>query len=66
MNKADALARGIWDFVVGDDWQTAVGVVAALAVTALVSNSTSNCWWILPVVTALILTTSVWRVGRKR
>jgi hypothetical protein len=64
VKKADALVRGIWDFVVGDDWQTAAGVVLALAVTALVSNSTSACWWILPVAAALILVTSVWRVVR--
>jgi hypothetical protein len=30
--------RGVWEFVVGDDWGTAVGVVAALAITALISG----------------------------
>ena len=38
-----------YDFVVGDDWQVAAIVVAALAVTALLTHVAGvNAWWLLP------------------
>ena len=40
MSAVAAVARAVWDFVVGDDWRVALGVVLALAVTALVATST--------------------------
>ncbi|MHB1568243.1 MAG: hypothetical protein ACYCXW_02955 [Solirubrobacteraceae bacterium] len=64
MNRLKAVAGGVWEFVVGDDWRIALGVVAALAVTALAADATSSVWWILPVVTALLLAASVWRAAR--
>jgi hypothetical protein len=42
------------DFVVGDDWRIAAGVVAALAVTAAV-----RVWWLLPLAVASLLALSV-------
>jgi hypothetical protein len=33
------LAHAAWEFLVGDDWPTAVGVVLSLAVTALLATS---------------------------
>jgi hypothetical protein len=30
-----AAARGVWEFVVGDDWRTAIGVVLGLGLTSL-------------------------------
>jgi hypothetical protein len=53
-----------YDFVVGDDWVVAVGVVAALAVTALVSTVTSTGWWILPVSLLVLIPLTVWRGTR--
>jgi hypothetical protein len=60
----EAFARFVWDFVVGDDWRLAVGVVLALAVTALVAGTTVAAWWILPVAVAGLLGFSVWRAAR--
>ena len=38
-----------YDFVIGDDWQIAALVVAALAVTALLAHAAGvNAWWLLP------------------
>jgi hypothetical protein len=38
-----------YDFVVGDDWQVAAIVVAALAVTALLTHvARVSAWWLLP------------------
>ena len=56
--------RFLWEFVVGDDWRIAVGVVVGLAVTALVAGTSVAAWWILPVVTAGVLVGSVWRAAR--
>jgi hypothetical protein len=37
-----------WDFVVGEDWRVAVGVVAALAATAGLAAAAVPAWWFLP------------------
>jgi len=42
------IALGVWDFVVGDDWRTAVGVVAVLGATALVAAAGLPAWWLAP------------------
>jgi hypothetical protein len=62
MSRADAFVRFIWDFVVGDDWRIAVGVILALAVTAIVAGSIA-AWWVLPVAVAGLLGYSVWRAA---
>jgi hypothetical protein len=41
-------ALGVWDFVVGDDWRTAVGVVAVLGATAVVAAAGLPAWWLSP------------------
>lgn len=64
MRLLQATAVGIWDFVVGDDWRIAVGVVAALGLTALVAEH-SSAWFVLPVAVAFLLCLSVW-LGAKR
>ena len=43
MRRIRDLAAAIWEFVAGDDWVTAAGVVAGLGLTALVSG-TSSAW----------------------
>ena len=51
-----------YDFVVGDDWRVAVGVVVALALTCVLSTATSiPSWWVLPVAVAILLTLSLRR-----
>ncbi|HEY3829517.1 MAG TPA: hypothetical protein VGL57_10015 [Solirubrobacteraceae bacterium] len=56
---------GIWDFVVGDDWRTAVGVVVALGLTALISAAGGSAWWVMPVAVLGLLTLSVRRAARE-
>lgn len=63
MRRIEALLRFLWDFVVGDDWRIAVGVVLALALTALIAGTGIATWWILPVVVAVLLGYSIWRVA---
>jgi hypothetical protein len=64
MNALRRAALAVWDFVVGDDWVVALGVVVAIALTALIANSTVSAWWVLPVAVALLLTDSLRRALR--
>ena len=59
MNRIAAFGRFWWDFVVGDDWVAAAGVVLGLVVTAVL-----GAWWVLPVAVAIVLTMSVLRAAR--
>jgi hypothetical protein len=59
MNRIAAFGRFWWDFVVGDDWVAAAGVIAGLALTAALA-----AWWVLPVAVAIVLTMSVLRAAR--
>ena len=63
--RLEAFARFLWEFVVGDDWRIAAGVVLALAVTALVSDTSISAWWILPLAVAAVLGGSVWGGARR-
>jgi hypothetical protein len=51
-----------YDFIVGDDWRVAVGVVAGLAATAGLVHAGVNAWWLLPVVVIALLGLSLRRV----
>jgi hypothetical protein len=54
-----------YDFVIGDDWRIAIGVVLAIAVTYVLSAATSIAvWWVLPVAVVLLLPYSLLRVIR--
>ncbi|MEP7179978.1 MAG: hypothetical protein ABI775_12875 [Pseudonocardiales bacterium] len=55
-----------YDFVVGDDWRVAVGVVLALVLTYVLSVTTSIAvWWVLPVAVMVLLPYSLLRVIRR-
>ena len=67
MTAVRKAALAVLDFVVGDDWRTALGVVVALAATALVAHHTSiAAWWITPVAVAVLLALSVTRARKRR
>lgn len=64
MKRIRAGVTGIWDFIVGDDWVTAAGVVAALGLTALVTRE-RGAWLVMPLAVVFLLTLSIWREARK-
>jgi uncharacterized membrane protein len=64
MNRARALGRFAWDFVVGDDWRIALGVVAALALAAGLNALGAAAWWLMPLAVAALLTRSLLRATR--
>ncbi len=64
MSRVRGFAVFVWDFVVGDDWRVAAGVVVGLGVTAVVAGAGVTAWWIVPVTTLGLLVGSLWRAGR--
>jgi hypothetical protein len=60
-----AFAAFWYDFVVGDDWLIALGVVAGLALTYLLSRTAVPAWWLLPLALAVLLPLSLWRATRR-
>jgi hypothetical protein len=54
-----------YDFIVGDDWMIAAGVVMALIVSAALAHRDLNAWWVLPVAVVVLLTASVWREAHR-
>jgi hypothetical protein len=61
-----AFAAFWYDFVVGDDWLIAVGVVVGLALTYLLARAAVPAWWLLPVSLVLLLPLSLRRAARRR
>jgi hypothetical protein len=59
MSRIVAFGRFWWNFVVGDDWVAAAGVIAGLALTAA-----TTAWWVLPLAVGIVLTMSVLREAR--
>jgi hypothetical protein len=62
--RAQELFAGFWDFVVGDDWRTALGVVLALALTALLADAGVSAWWVMPLAVLGLLALSIRRAAR--
>lgn len=55
-----------YDFVIGDDWVIAAGIVIALLGTYLLSRAGVAAWWLLPALVAVVLPVSLWRAVRSR
>ena len=61
MSALRRFGRFWWDFVVGDDWRIAAGVVVALGVSAALVATGVPAWWLLPLAVALLLYVSLRR-----
>jgi apolipoprotein N-acyltransferase len=55
-----------YDFIIGDDWRIAVGVVATVAGLFVAAHHGFNWWWLLPFAVALLLVVSVTHEMRRR
>jgi hypothetical protein len=60
------LARAVFEFIVGDDPATAVGVALALGATAALSGAGVAAWWVMPVSALLLLARAVGRARGPR
>ena len=54
-----------YDFIVGDDWAIAVGVVVSLALTAVLARRGVDAWWLMPLAVTVLLAVSLWREVRQ-
>jgi hypothetical protein len=64
MRMVVGFARFWYDFIVGDDWTMAAGVVIALVVTHLLVRGDIAAWWVLPLALVVLLVSSLWRATR--
>jgi hypothetical protein len=64
MRRIDAFLAGVWEFVVGDDWRSALGVVLALGVTAVLAEIGVAAWWVMPPAVIGLLALSIRRAVR--
>jgi hypothetical protein len=67
-----AIGRGLksfgafwWDFIVGEDWRIAAGIVVAMGLTALLAHNGITAWWVLPAAVLLMLGLSLGEAVRK-
>jgi hypothetical protein len=61
MKYLASFGRFWWDFVVGDDWTAAAGVVLAMGLTALLAANDVAVWWVMPLAIVAVLTVSLRR-----
>jgi hypothetical protein len=61
-----AFARFWYDFIVGDDWTVALGVILTFALSAVLVDAGIPAWWLVPVAVLGLLTGSLWRATRPR
>jgi hypothetical protein len=66
MNAARSALLAVWEFVAGDDWRTAVGVVLALALTSVIAAAGVAAWWVTPLAVVALLALSLRRELRDR
>jgi hypothetical protein len=59
MSYVRSFVRFGWDFVVGDDWRVAAGLVVAFVLTWVLAHHGFAAWWPLPLGAALLLVGSV-------
>jgi hypothetical protein len=64
MSRVRAFGRFWWNFVVGDDWVAAAGILAAIGITAAIAAEKVAAWWFLPLAVAVVLWVSLYREAR--
>jgi hypothetical protein len=64
MKQVQTILRAVWEFVAGDDWRTAAGVVVALGLTAILAAAAISAWWVMPLAVLGLLALSIRRAAR--
>jgi len=59
MRWITAFVRFWYDFIIGDDWRIAVGVLATVIATDVAAHHGFDWWWLLPLTVAGLLAASV-------
>ena len=63
---AGGVGAALFEFLVGDDWRTAAGVIALLTATALLAAAGLPAWPLSILATIAVLLWSVKRAGNQR
>ena len=58
-------ARFWYDFIVGDDWRVALGVIIVVPCVYVAAHHGFNPWWFLPLAVATLLALSVGLAARR-
>jgi hypothetical protein len=66
VKRLRAFLAFLYDFVIGDDWRIAAGVVIGLAATYGLSQTSVPAWWLLPALLVVLLPASLWVATRHR
>jgi hypothetical protein len=61
LSRLIAFLRFWYEFVVGDDWRVAAGIVAGIALTAILADAGVSSWWVMPIVVVVTLFASLRR-----
>jgi hypothetical protein len=48
-----------YDFIVGDDWRIAAGVIVTITAVFVAAHHSLNWWWLLPMAVFLFLGLSI-------
>jgi hypothetical protein len=66
MRALATFGRFWYDFIIGDDWRLALGVVASITAVYIAAHHGADWWWFLPVAVAGLLTISLTHATRPR
>ena len=61
MDRLRAFGYFWYDFIIGDDWLMAAGVIVALVITFVAVRAGVAAWLWLPLLVVLVLVASLWR-----
>jgi len=64
INGIKAFGEFWYDFIIGDDWTIAVGILLAFFGTEWLKGSTGQSWYLLPIATALLVSNSLVRATK--
>jgi hydrogenase/urease accessory protein HupE len=64
MKYVIAFLRFWYDFIVGDDWRVAVGILVAIGLTAALAAGDVSAWWVMPLAVVATLWGSLRRATR--
>ena len=53
-----------YDFIIGDDWTIAAGIVIAFFGTQWLKGNSGQSWYLLPLATFLLVSNSLWKVTK--
>ena len=66
MRYLTGFLRFWYDFIVGDDWIVAAGVIALLGATRIGTARGIDAWWLMPIGVMLLLVFSLFRSALPR